>query len=204
MILDLGWGISTPSNVQAPKLIDHMQDTDRKTNSMSTSMAQDWGITSLDIGACLGDCSGPVARDFSVRPVLGADRRSLPRSVGQTTVAPLPTDSLIDIKFWCRLCCIVPVRLHIDTNANLHIALVPERLPACWGNTRWLCLHPDVLQYLSDVGTVRNEGDDSQLPATEEAQQREHLVDAGNQHRPQVVRRLLGWQRLDRLSLGWE
>jgi hypothetical protein len=37
------------------------------------------------------------------------------------------------------------------------------------------------------------------LPATDGAYQREHLVDAGNQHRPQVVRWAL---RLGRLGLG--
>ena len=51
---------------------------------------------------------------------------------------------------------------------------------------------------------MRDEGDDSHLSATEGAQQREHLVDAGNQPRPQVVRRMLGWNRLGRLILGWE
>jgi hypothetical protein len=45
-----------------------------------------------------------------------------------------------------------------------------------------------VLQYLPDVGAVGDEGDDAHLPATDGAYQREHLVDAGNQHRPQVVR----------------
>ena len=40
--------------------------TDRKSNRMSKVMARGWGITSLHIGVCLGDCSGPVARDFSV------------------------------------------------------------------------------------------------------------------------------------------
>jgi hypothetical protein len=40
---------------------------------------------------------------------------------------------------------------------------------------------------------VRDEGDDAHLPAADRAQQRKHLVDAGNQHRPQVVRWPLGW-----------
>jgi hypothetical protein len=36
---------------------------------------------------------------------------------------------------------------------------------------------------LTDVGAVRDEGDDAHLPATKWAQQREHLVDAGDQRR---------------------
>ena len=99
---------------------------------------------------------------------------------------PRPTDALIELKVWCRLCCIVPVRLHIDTSASLPRiapARVPQRRPACRRVARWLRLHPDVVQYLTDVGAVRDEGDDAHLPATKWAQQREHLVDAGDQRR---------------------
>lgn len=51
---------------------------------------------------------------------------------------------------------------------------------------------------------MRDEGDDVHLPATDGAQQREQLLDASNQHCPQVVRRALGRHRLGRLGLGWE
>jgi hypothetical protein len=50
---------------------------------------------------------------------------------------------------------------------------------------------------------VRDEGDDAHLPATKWAQQREYLVDAGDQHRPETVCRALGLHRLDRHGLGW-
>jgi hypothetical protein len=51
---------------------------------------------------------------------------------------------------------------------------------------------------------VRDERNDAHVPATEGAQQREHLVDTGYQHRPQVVRRALGRHLLGRLGLSWE
>ena len=60
-------------------------------------------------------------------------------------------------------------------------------------------LHPDVLQYLPDISTVRDERDDAHLPTAQRAQQREHLLDAGDQHRPQVMGCALGW-----LGLDWE
>lgn len=39
----------------------------------------------------------------------------------------------------------------------------------CRGDAGWLRLHPDVIEYLPDIGTVRDEGDDAHLPATERA-----------------------------------
>lgn len=50
--------------------------TDRKSNHMSKSMPQGWCIPSLYIGVCLGVCTGPAARDFSVCTSLGSARRS--------------------------------------------------------------------------------------------------------------------------------
>jgi hypothetical protein len=43
---------------------------------------------------------------------------------------------------------------------------------------------------------VRDKGDDAHLPTAQRAQKREQLVDAGNQHRPQVVGWALGRRRL--------
>jgi len=96
----------------------------------------------------------------------------------------LPTDALISFFIRCRLCHLVPVRLHIDTIAHLRIGPIPQRRPACWCDTRWLCIYPDVFQYLADVSTVCDEGNDSHLPATEGTQERKHLINAGDQHRP--------------------
>jgi hypothetical protein len=46
-----------------------------------------------------------------------------------------------------------------------------------------------VIEYLPDICTVRDEGDDAHLPTTDRAQQRELLGDAGNELNPQAV----GW-----------
>ena len=78
---------------------------------------------------------------------------------------------------------------------------IPQRRPAGRGDARRLCLCPDVLQYLPNVGAVGDERNDSHLLATQGAQQREHLADAGDQHRPKAVRRALGWHQLGRLVL---
>ena len=42
-------------------------------------------------------------------------------------------------------------QLNLDTLAHGRIAPVPQRWPACRSDARWLCIHPDVLQYLPDV-----------------------------------------------------
>ena len=55
-----------------------------------------------------------------------------------------------------------------------------------------------MIQDVRYVSTARDEGNDAHLAAADWAQQRKHLVDAGDQHRPQVVRRSLG--RLGRLG----
>ena len=45
-----------------------------------------------------------------------------------------------------------------------------------------------MVQYLPDLRAVGDERDDAHLPTAQRAQQGKHLVDSGNQHRPQVVR----------------
>jgi len=67
------------------------------------------------------------------------------------------------------------------TSATLKTT-IPQRRTARRGDARRLCLCPDVLQYLTNVGAVGDEGDDSHLLATQGAPQREHLADAGDQH----------------------
>ena len=49
-----------------------------------------------------------------------------------------PTDALIDLVSGGRLCCQIPVGLHLDTLAHLRITLAPKRRPTCRGNAWWL------------------------------------------------------------------
>ena len=62
-----------------------------------------------------------------------------------------------------------------------------------------------MLKDVPDIGTVRDKGDDAHLPTAQRAQKREHLVDAGNQHRPQARgplsrRRFRQWQLAGRMT----
>ena len=81
----------------------------------------------------------------------------------------------------------------IDTlrraSAGRITAVIPQRWPACRGDVRGGRLHPDVVQDVADFGAVGDEGNDAHLPTAQRTQKREHLVDAGDQHRPKVVRR---------------
>jgi hypothetical protein len=58
----------------------------------------------------------------------------------------------------------------------------------CRGGVWGLRICPDAFEYLPDVGTVRDERNLAHLPTTKRAHQQENLIDAGDQHRPQVVR----------------
>ena len=99
---------------------------------------------------------------------------ALPRSVGKTGKTAvgfpyqlnLPTDALIDLKVRHRLGRFIPAWGWLSGFTGLGITVIPQRWPACRGDARRLCLCPDVLQYVADVGAVRDEGDDSHLPAT--------------------------------------
>ena len=110
----------------------------------------------------------------------------------------------MNLKVRCSLALLIPFWGWLNTLTGLRIGAIPQRRPACRGDARWLCLRPDVVQYLPDVGAVRDEGDDSHLPATDRAEQREHLIDTGLQHRPEIVRWALGQHRLSMLGLAWE
>ena len=79
----------------------------------------------------------------------------------------------------------------IERVNHWRVAALPQRWPACRGDVRGGRLHPDVVQDVADFGAVGDEGNDAHLPTAHGAQQRKCLVDAGNQHRPQVMRRSL-------------
>ena len=50
-------------------------------------------------------------------------------------------------------------------------------------------IHPDVIKDLAGLRALGNECDQGHLPNAQRAQQREHFVNTGDQHRPQAVRR---------------
>jgi hypothetical protein len=97
-------------------------------------------------------------------------------------------DALIDLVVRCRLSCQIPVWFDLGTLTHLRITVLPDRRPTCWCDVGRLRLNPDVIEHLPDIDAVRNERNNAHLAAAQWAQQREHLVDSGDQHRPQVVR----------------
>ena len=58
-----------------------------------------------------------------------------------------------------------PIWLAVSTLAQPRITVIQKRWSECRGDVRWFGLHPDVFEYLPDVGTVRDEGDQAH-PAT--------------------------------------
>jgi hypothetical protein len=56
------------------------------------------------------------------------------------------------------LCDHPPIRLDWAGFDRLRIAFIPQRRPACRGNVGRLGFHPDVIEDVSDVGAVRDEG----------------------------------------------
>ena len=68
-----------------------------------------------------------------------------------------PTDALIDINVRGHLGRFIPIWRNVDTIAHLRISTIPQRRPARRGDARRLCLCPDVLQYLPNVGAVGDE-----------------------------------------------
>src|SRR5664280_759281 len=133
--------------------------------------------------------------------------RSPPRSASELSRCCSPIDALIDLIVGCRLRRPIPVSFPVwlawHLVVHLRITFLPQRWPACRGDVWRLTVHPDVIEDLPNVGTVRDERDQAHLATTDWAQQREHLVDAGDQHRPQVVRWCaFGWHG-HRLRLGW-
>ena len=128
-----------------------------------------------------------------------------PRSCGNRRFTGSPIDALVCLVVWRGVGRPIPVGypvwLTISTLARLRVTFAPQRWPACRGDARRLRISPDVFEYLPDVSSVRNERDDAHLPTTQRAQEREHFVCTGDQHRPQVMRRTPGRHRL---ALCWQ
>jgi hypothetical protein len=89
---------------------------------------------------------------------------------------------MIDLKVWCNLALFISVRGWLNALTGLRIGGCPRAGDMCDGSNT-TPMYPSV----SDVRAVRDESNDSHLPATDGARQREHLVDTGHQHRPHLV-----------------
>jgi hypothetical protein len=116
-----------------------------------------------------------------------------PAAIQNRRLCLSPIDALIYLVVGSGLFRQIPIRLDLPALAHLRITAIPQQWPARGGYARGLRVGPDVLQYLHDLCALGNERDQPDLPTAHRTEQREHLVDAGDQQRPQVVRlRLLG------------
>jgi hypothetical protein len=58
---------------------------------------------------------------------------------------------------------------NFNTRTHLRITVVPQQWPACRRYAWWNSLHPDVIEHFPYIGAVRDERDDSHLPAADGA-----------------------------------
>ena len=129
---------------------------------------------------------------------------SLSHRFGKTpSPARSPTDALIDLVVRCRLRRQVPICwFDLRPVIRLRIAVTPQRWPARRGYVWRLRVDPDAIKDLPDLRALGNERDQAHLPSAQRAQQREHFVNTGDQHRPQLMRlRPFGCRRF---GLGWD
>jgi hypothetical protein len=70
---------------------------------------------------------------------------------------------LVDLIGPCGLPRQIAVWLDFDTLTHLRITVSPQWRPACRGYAFWLGLHPKVIEYMPDIGTVRDERNDAHL-----------------------------------------
>jgi hypothetical protein len=84
--------------------------------------------------------------------------QTIAQRVRRRCLALSPTDALVHLKVRCRLWSNVPIRLDLAAFTRLHIACIPQRRPARWSDAGRLTVHPDVVENVSDVRTVRDEG----------------------------------------------
>ena len=85
------------------------------------------------------------------------------------------------------LCGQIPIRLDVHPVIHLRIAVVPQRWPArreyVWG----LRVDPEVIQNPPDLHALGHERNQAHLSTAHGAQQLEHLIDSGDQHRSQKM-----------------
>ena len=145
----------------------------------------------------LSDCRSPNGKHAVCNPISACCARSPSRSGGSKSLFyRSPIDALVHLVVWSGLRRHVPIWLAVSTLAHLRVTVIPQGRSTCRGYVWGLRICPDVFEYLPDVGTVRDERNQAHLPTTKRAHQRENLIDAGEQNRPQVVRWALGRHRL--------
>src|ERR1035437_6617866 len=108
-------------------------------------------------------------RQVQVHPTAGLNRR----------FDLSPIDALIYLVVRSRLRCQIPVRLDLHPVTGLRITVIPQRWPACGGYARGLGVDTDVVQNLSDLRALSNEGDQAHLPTPHRTQQRELSISWG-------------------------
>ena len=125
---------------------------------------------------------------------LGLARAKL-RPAAMDTAASLgsPTDALVNSKSGAGCAAASQSGSTWLPSPGLRIEFIPTVAAHVLTRCGWLGICPDVVQDVPDFGAVRDKGDDAHLPAADRAQKRKHLVDARNQHRPEVVRWPFGW-----------
>jgi hypothetical protein len=117
-----------------------------------------------------------------------------------------PTCALVDFVVGCRLRGQIPVRLDFATPSP--VCALPQSShsggPRAGTDVRGFGVDPMWSRILPDLRALGDEGDQAHLPTAQRAQQREHFVDTGDQHRPQVMRlRAFGWRRFGLGGLAW-
>ena len=64
-------------------------------------------------------------------------------------------DALIDLIVPSRLCCPISVRPHLAALTFLRISTVlPQRRPSRRRYVRGLCVNPDMVEYLPEIGAL--------------------------------------------------
>ncbi len=99
-----------------------------------------------------------------------------------------PVDALVHLVVWNVLCCQAPIWASASTLTHLRVTVIPQRRSMSWRHLWWFRICPNVFECFPDVGTLRDERNQAHLPTAQWEKEREHLIDAGDQHGPQVVR----------------
>ena len=91
-----------------------------------------------------------------------------------------PIQALVHFVFLCRLGCLVRIRLNFDILNCLRITAPSRNDGPRAGLMCGAELNPDVIQNLTDIGTVSDQRNLAHRTTAVCAQQRGHLVDTGD------------------------